>query len=375
MPVNYCVACVQEGDALGAEPEFIQQMLFFLNNKLIPPTGVYICPDCGYVWLDPRINPEELRIYYGSQDRLITETVAYKEQMAFLERFIKFPNIRVLDIGSFDNRFLELAAKAGAETTNAVEPDPKHSGNGFRTIEDAINTVGANFYNLITMGHVFEHVQDPVRVLEQCKYLLQLGGSLFIEVPDLADPQIQVVPFWTPFHQSYFTSDTLTYMLERAGFKIVGIEFTGYRAIRVLARCFTLQEANLGDRPPPHSAVVGVEMYRSKRSKFIEELRDRLSWVEHENLAIFGAGDHTRWLLRFFPDLKKNLKCILDSSLRKQSEGFEGRPVLAPDDCPDSVDRIIISSYDTQDEMATIAGKRAMMLYDDVRAYDVWLGE
>ncbi len=372
---KYCAICVQEADP-AVRGVTISTMVFFLNDKRVPPTDVCICPDCGYVWLDPKIDPAELDKYYATQDRMITETTAYKEQMTFLERFIKFPGQKMLDVGSYDGRLLNLAAEAGAIVISAVEPDIQQAFlQGFRTLEDAIKVAGQNSYSLITMGHVFEHVQDPVRVLEQCKYLLQPGGSLFIEVPDLADPQIQVVPFWTPFHQSYFTSDTLTYMLERAGFKIVGIEFTGYRAMRILARCFTLQEPNLGDRPPPHSAVAGVEMYRSKRSKFIEELRDRLSWVEHENLAIFGAGDHTRWFLRFFPDLKKNLKCILDSSLRKQSEGFEGRPVIAPEDCPNDIDRIIISSYDTQDEMATIVGKRAMMLYDDVRAYDVWLGE
>ncbi len=73
--------------------------------------------------------------------------------------------------------------------------------------------------------------------------------------------------------------------------------------------------------------------------------------------------------------IRKNLKHILDSSARKQIQGFMGYPVIAPEDCPPELDRIIISSYDTQDEMATIVGKRAMLLYEDVRAYDVWMGE
>ena len=51
-----------------------------------------------------------------------------------------------------------------------------------------------------------------------------------------------------------------------------------------------------------------------------------------------------------------------------------GLPIEHPDDCPIEADRIIISSYDTQDEMATLVGKRALQLYEDVRAYDVWLG-
>jgi SAM-dependent methyltransferase len=371
---DYCAACgSDDGPLVAGEP--VDSMVFFLNEELTPVTQVMQCPKCGYVWLYPKIDTEELNKYYSAQDRFPTESIAYKEQMSFLERFLKWPQVKsALDVGAFDGRLLNLIAQKGVPKTFAVEPDTEHTGEGFRTLEDAQHHLGEDSCSLITMGHVFEHVQDPVKVLEQCKFLLHPAGNLFIEVPDLADPQVQVVPFWTPFHQSYFTSDTLTYMLERAGFKILGIEFTGYRAIRILARYFQLKEANLGDTPPPHQAMGGVEIYHRNRAKLIEDMRERLSWLEYENIAIFGAGDHTKWLLRFFPDLKKNLVCFLDSSPAKQALGFYGFDVLAPEDCPKDVDRIIISSYDTQDEMAAIVGKRAMQLYEDVRAYDVWLG-
>ena len=352
----------------------IDQMTFFLNNKHTPLTDVLLCPECGYVWLSPKIDPDELDKHYTTQGRLTTETIAYKEQADFLAKFTK-PGMRVLDIGSFDGRLLELLELAGAIHTNCVEPDSRYTGDGFRTLEDAVEVAGENSYDLITMGHVFEHVQNPMEVLEACKYLLVPGGALFIEVPNLEEPQVQVVPYWTPFHQSYFTANTLTYMLEVAGFVVKGIEFTGYRAVRMLARNFTNPEANQGAVPPALPSYTGVQTYHTRRTTLLKELRDRLSWLEHENIAIFGAGDHTRWLLRFFPDLLQNTFCILDSSPEKIGKPFMGIMVSHPDDCPDDADRIIISSYDTQDEMATMVGKRALQLYEDVRAYDVWLGE
>ena len=352
----------------------IDQMTFFLNGKHTPLTNVLICPECGYVWLSPKISADELDKHYEAQGRLTTETVAYKEQGEFIKRSTK-PEMRVLDIGSFDGRLLQLLKEAGATQVNCVEPDSEYTGEGFRTLEQVVDALGKDSYDLITMGHVFEHIQNPMEVLEACKLLLAPGGALFIEVPNLEEPQIQVVPYWTPFHQSYFTANTLTYMLEVAGFIVKGIEFTGYRAVRMLARNFTNPEENQGAVPPALPSWAGITRYHARRSKLLEEMCERLSWLEHEDIVVFGAGDHTRWLFRFFPDLLQNTSCILDNSPGKIGTMFMGLQVVHPDDCPIEADRIIISSYDTQDEMATIVGKRALQLYEDVRAYDVWLGE
>ena len=363
-----CVICE------NVEGKLVEHMTFFLNDKHTPLTGVRHCPECGYVWLSPKISANELDEHYKTQERWITKTVAYKEQRDFVKKFTK-PSMRVLDIGSFDGRLLDWLEKDGATQTNCVEPDNKYTGEGFRTLDDAVNVAGENSYDLITMGHVFEHLQNPIEVLKACKFLLAPGGALFIEVPNLEEPQVQVVPYWTPFHQSYFTSNTLTYMLEKAGFVVKGIEFTGYRAVRMLARNFTNPEENQGAVPPALPSLLGIATYHTQRAQMLAEMRDRLSWLEHEDIVVFGAGDHTRWLFRFFPDLLRNTSCILDSSPGKIGTMFMGLQVVHPDDCPTEADRIIISSYDTQDEMATIVGKRALQLYEDVRAYDVWLGE
>ena len=95
----------------------------------------------------------------------------------------------------------------------------------------------------------------------------------------------------------------------------------------------------------------------------------------YENLAIFGVGNHTRWLLKEFPDLLNNTVCFLDSDPNNYGSWVYGKQTLMPADCPEHVDTIICSSYDSQHEMAATVGKRAFLLYDDVRAYDVWMGE
>ena len=135
--MNYCAICKME-DGPKIAGQSVDSMVFFLNDKLTPRTEILQCPTCGYAWLYPSIDAEELAWYYANQSRLATETIAYKEQMAFLERFIKFEQVKAaLDVGSFDGRLLNLIALAGAQKTNAVEPDTKYSGGGFRTLDDA----------------------------------------------------------------------------------------------------------------------------------------------------------------------------------------------------------------------------------------------
>ena len=164
-------------------------------------------------------------------------------------------------------------------------------------------------------------------------------------------------------------------MLEVAGFEVKAVEYTGYRSIRVFARSWTTTFPNQGDTPPAHTSYFSAGAYDGGRYKLLNELRERLALLSNDALAIFGTGDHTYWLIKEFPDLLRNTAFFLDSDPKRQGLQYYGKPILAPEDCPDIIDTVITSSYDSQDEMATVIGKRAFQLYEDVRAYDVWLGE
>jgi SAM-dependent methyltransferase len=337
-----------------------------------------MCPKCGYTYLDPPIPSAALTQYYTNQSRWPSETIAYKEQMAFIEPFLQ-GKPRVLDVGAYDGRLLGMFAERGASALYGIEPDQGvemvSAPQLYSSMSEAWFDLGENSIDVITLGHVFEHLQNPLHFLEQAKSLLVPGGLLFIEVPDLEDPQIQMVPYWTPFHHSYFTPPTLTYMLEVGGFDVKALDRTGYRAVRAIARNFSNRVPNWDQAPPPHSARAGIVTYVQGRADFLEQTRDRLFSLYPDTLAIFGTGDHTEWLLREFPDLLKHTECFLSSIPELKGQNYRSKPILSPSETPDTVDTVICSSYDSQNEMAQIIGKRAFLLYDDVRAYDVWMGD
>ncbi|MHA2062974.1 MAG: class I SAM-dependent methyltransferase [Candidatus Thorarchaeota archaeon] len=371
-----CVIC-QEARNETPNVDVVDHITFYLSGQQKQfHVDIVSCSTCGYTWVNPPIPPEALTLYYESQSRWPSETVAYKEQVAFIEKFFKIPGTIAVDVGSFDGRLLHLLLDKDAGSVFGVEPDlsiqPSYT--RFDTIGEACYELSDAQVGLVTMGHVFEHLQDPIAYLEKVKQLLMPGGTLMIEVPNLEDPQIQIVPYWTPFHHSYFTPLTLAYMLEVAGFTMIAQELTGYRSIRVIARAFKDKVENWGQAPPPHPTRTGVLKYKNERFDLLNDLREKMSWLHSDTLAIFGTGDHTYWLIHEFPDLLKNTAVFLDSDTDRQGKHLYGRPVMSPAFCPDDVDTVIISSYDSQDEMATVIGKRSFQLYEDVRAYDVWLG-
>jgi len=94
---------------------------------------------------------------------------------------------------------------------------------------------------------------------------------------------------------------------------------------------------------------------------------------EGARVAIFGAGDHTEWLYRTLgprpgPDI-----VAIWSSWPVPGGVRYGLPVTkVPDVIPEDIDAVIISSYDSQEEMSAIIGPKAQRLYDKTVAYDTY---
>jgi len=372
----HCIICNEaRGDIISMET--VDRIRFELDGVGLTE-AIHSCPTCGYTCLHPGIPASTLEAYYTNQSRWPSETIAHREQAELIHRYMRENQIpKVMDIGAYDGRFLREMARIGASELYGVEPDMSIEPDYYRfeTIELALAHLRPNSIDILSMGHVFEHLQDPFRVLEQVKELLVPGGLLLVEVPNLEDPQVQIVPYWTPFHHSYFTPTTLSYILEVAGFQMQAQALTGYRSVRMLARNFSNPVPNWDQAPPSFYARAGIDQYLLEREIFLDDLARRLGALQSDKLAIFGTGDHTYWLLNEFPGLLESTVCFLNSDTTKQGYWLDRGPVFSPDDCPDEVDTIICSSYDSQEEMAQAVGKRAFLLYDDVRAYDVWMGE
>jgi len=340
-----------------------------------------LCETCGLVYLDPPTDEALLADYYSAQTRLLSDTAAYNEQAEMIAKHVT--GGRILDIGAYDGRLLSKLNGVlkkdifphGIEPDTSVNPIFEYTRWSYL---DDVFILGMTF-DLITLGHTLEHLADPVKTLEQCRELLKSGGKLFVEVPNLLEPQVQLVPYWTAQHLFYYSPRTLRAMLAKCGFEVVEQSNTEYGATRVIARLN-------GSPTLIENAVRAQDILDSAKKyeqDYIEELRRVAAILDpcSGKIAIFGAGEHTYWLLQqvqfmHLSGFSHQVECVIDSHPEKQGSmvkvGGKKVPVISPEDVPEDIKHVIISSYDTQNEMAEVFPGRAVKLYNEIKAYDVW---
>ena len=205
---------------------------------------VYRCPGCGLGVLDPRPGLESLETLYqesyfvtrydegalpGSPE--IRKRLSWEAQrVRFFRSFSR--EARILDIGSGRGYFL-LACK-----------DLGYTVEGFDLSEDAADyvrntlnipvTTGAidkapfadGSFDIITLWHSLEHMENPRLYLEQVHRLLRPGGFLVVEVPNhLSTDALRFGRQWDgwslPYHLYHFTPACLDTLLGQHGFKVI----------------------------------------------------------------------------------------------------------------------------------------------------------
>ncbi|MBF0301305.1 MAG: class I SAM-dependent methyltransferase, partial [Oligoflexia bacterium] len=132
------------------------------------------------------------------------------------------------DIGSGLSGTLRLL-KDYAKISHGVEPQnaPRELINKIEKIKifKDINELEDNFYDVITLFHVFEHFSDPISNLITLKKKLAKNGKLIIEVPHARDALITLYnnasfrdfTFWSE-HLILHTRESLKQFLNVAGF-------------------------------------------------------------------------------------------------------------------------------------------------------------
>jgi 2-polyprenyl-3-methyl-5-hydroxy-6-metoxy-1,4-benzoquinol methylase len=127
----------------------------------------------------------ELQTLYGTRDFEIIEDT--KRRLKLYKQF--YIGKKIVDFGCGEGAFLRQAHSKCLEAIG-VEVE-KSCVKGL--IEDGINCIESlkglkdNSYDTIFCFHTFEHLSDPLSILEQFKKKLLPGGTLVVEVPHAND--------------------------------------------------------------------------------------------------------------------------------------------------------------------------------------------
>lgn len=202
-----------------------------------------VCSACRLVFFTPMPTQQELSAFYNdgyhddfSQSRMAGESFAEiryqsleKLLVAHAPSLIDKPNRSILDVGCGTGDFLSAAKRArwnitGTELAqSAAQKASQKLDNS--VLEGDILSLDLPLcsYDLVTSYHVIEHLLDPAGMLQRCYQLLSSQGVLFIETPNISSLGARVRgPKWShiipPEHIVYFSSDSLQYALQKAGF-------------------------------------------------------------------------------------------------------------------------------------------------------------
>lgn len=203
-----------------------------------PASRPFRCTECSLVFLYPMLTPEEEQNFYSGDYRSLYEdadpgsafTRNLPEARERAERFsgVLESSHDVLEIGCSAGYFLH-AIRSRVQSVTGVDPDISHAEyalNAGMTVYPSLDALPSCSFDRIFMFHVLEHIHDPVGFLRHVRTLLQPGGKLIIEVPNVDDALVSVYHvdayrdfYWQPAHSSYFSRSTLARVLESAGMR------------------------------------------------------------------------------------------------------------------------------------------------------------
>ena len=173
------------------------------HDRARRPLRTTICRRCGLVWSNPRPAEAAVRRYYSSEYRLDYKGQATpsprhvaRSGRGALNRYRALaPYLthgdRILDAGAGGGEVVYVLRQLGFDASG-LEPDEQYARHAREALGIPVATgfvqdaaFPAASFDVVTMFHALEHVEDPSAILARLRGWMVDGGVLVIEVPNV----------------------------------------------------------------------------------------------------------------------------------------------------------------------------------------------
>ncbi|MBI5029997.1 MAG: class I SAM-dependent methyltransferase [Chloroflexi bacterium] len=239
------------------------------------------CNCCGLVYANPRWDPSLVSESYSAvEDPTYVEeregrVLTFSRNLAPFEKLVSANSgtRRLLDVGCHIGVMVELAQASGWEAWG-VEPSTWASeqarARGLHVITGTLSdtAVPENYFDVVTLWDVVEHLTDPAAELCNVHRILKPGGIFAIHTIDIESWFARLMgarwPWLMEMHLYYFSPRTLGKMLEQNGYEVISSSAQG-RFLR------------LG------YFITRIEPYSKPLYRLLRTISDKLNW---SNVAI-----------------------------------------------------------------------------------------
>jgi 2-polyprenyl-3-methyl-5-hydroxy-6-metoxy-1,4-benzoquinol methylase len=202
--------------------------------------GYQQCTHCKFIQCHPIPSAASLSVYYQEQYAYdwFQKNSFYKKWQA-VHRYFKVksfiqPTDKILDFGCGHGYFVQALTKRNFQCYGFDIGSDKisHHQNGHITNKTSLHEYKEEGFDLITLWHVLEHMQDHHAIINQLKQKLTPTGKIIIAVPNTnsyAFKQLGTKWGWLqqPYvHINQYNAENLSMLLKEHGFVVEKIATT-----------------------------------------------------------------------------------------------------------------------------------------------------
>lgn len=235
------------------------QFLFKVKDRLHKIDGrefdLVKCRNCGLAYLNPQPEPDELSKYYPENYGPYEEAGMEMFKIGPIGRLFKkiknylshgkAPEIKEPDTSVKNYLDFGCGGGFGMERTKASHPlwniegsdmslhaCEKARSKGFKVYNGLVSELKLQkeYYDIINMSHVIEHLNDPADAVKKLKEFLKPGGRMIISTPNFDSIAAKIFrSYWyaadAPRHLYLFNCRTLSELIKKSGLAVAEISY------------------------------------------------------------------------------------------------------------------------------------------------------
>lgn len=208
------------------------------------------CLNCHHVYLNPRPTVNTFKIIYPNnyfsyeEVSTLSERLKKRNKNSYISYYKKLIGTegKILEVGSGCGELLEILKQDEESNWKLYGVDIDKNANekarkkGIKIYEGIFENISLpkNYFDLVIMNQLIEHVLNPLDVLIKTEEILKKGGYLVIETPNISslDSKIFKEKYWGgyhfPRHMNLFTIHSFKELIVKSG--LTSIKFESLRS-------------------------------------------------------------------------------------------------------------------------------------------------